>query len=174
MSLAPGTRLGPESGTLLVKTYREGMAAMAGHDLVIEVTRWEATAGEDGIRLEADPGSLEVREGLHGVKPLTDRDRREIGKTIDGKVLGGRPISFRSTSVEGDSPLVVTGELTLAGQTRTVTARLDVDADGRITGTIPVTQSDWGIKPYRGFMGALKLRDEVEVVIDARAPRPPR
>jgi hypothetical protein len=55
-----------------------------------------------------------------------------------------------------------------------VTARLDVDADGRITGTIPVTQSDWGIKPYRGFMGALKLRDEVEVVIDARAPRPPR
>jgi hypothetical protein len=30
-----------------------------------------------------------------------------------------------------------------------------------------VTQSDWGIKPYRGLMGALKVRDEIEVVIAA-------
>ena len=176
MSLAPGThRLGPESGTLLVKTYREGMAAMAGHDLVIEVTRWEATVDwPSSIELEADPRSLEIREGVRGVKPLTDRDRREILKTIDAKVLGGRPIRFRSISVAGESPIVVAGELTLAGHTGPITARLDVDADGRVHGTIPVTQSSWGIKPYRGFMGALKLRDEVEVVIDARAPRPSR
>jgi polyisoprenoid-binding protein YceI len=66
----------------------------------------------------------------------------------------------------------VTGELTLAGRTNPVTARLDVGGDGRVTGTIPVTQSEWGIKPYRGLMGALKVRDEVEIVIDARAPRP--
>ena len=44
--------------------------------------------------------------------------------------------------------------------------------DGHVTGTIPVTQTAWGIKPYRGLMGALKVRDDVEVVIDARlAPR---
>jgi hypothetical protein len=41
-------------------------------------------------------------------------------------------------------------------------------ADGRITGAIPLTQSDWGIKPYRGLMGALKVRDEIEITIDAR------
>jgi polyisoprenoid-binding protein YceI len=68
---------------------------------------------------------------------------------------------------------VVTGDLTLAGRTRPVTARLDVGADGHLTGTIAVTQSEWGIKPYRGLMGALKVRDEVEIVIDARAARPP-
>jgi polyisoprenoid-binding protein YceI len=171
MSLPPGT-VGPETGTLLVKTYREGVAAKVGHDLVIEVTRWDATVGEESIELTADPRSLEVREGVRGVKPLTDHDRDEIRKTIEKKVLGTDPIVFRSTTVEGDTTLAVAGELTMAGRTHPVSARLDVAADGRVTGTIPVTQSEWGIKPYRGLMGALKVRDEVEIVIDARAPRP--
>ena len=40
------TAIGPDNATLHVKTYREGVAALAGHDLVIEVTSWNATAGE--------------------------------------------------------------------------------------------------------------------------------
>ena len=171
MSLAPGT-FGPENGSLHVKTYREGMAAKVGHDLVIEVTDWSATVDPASITLDADPRSLHVREGVRGVKPLTDGDREDIRGTIDKKVLGGQPISFRSTSVAGDDQLTVSGDLTMAGRTRPVTARRAVGADGNVTGTIPVTQSEWGIKPYRGLMGALKVRDEVEIVIDARAPRP--
>jgi hypothetical protein len=58
----------------------------------------------------------------------------------------------------------------MAGTTRPVTARLDVGADGRVSGTIPLTQSEWGIKPYRGLMGALKVRDELEIALDARLP----
>jgi hypothetical protein len=168
MSLASGT-FGPENGTLLVKTYREGVAAKVGHDLVIEVTEWSATVDGDSVVLDANPRSLHVREGVRGVKPLTDHDRDEIRGTIDKKVLGGQPISFRSSSVDGET---CHGDLTMAGRTRAVTARLQVGDDGRVTGTIPVTQSEWGIKPYRGLMGALKVRDEVEIVIDARAARP--
>ena len=161
-----------------VNTYREGVGAKVGHDLVIDVTRWEATialAGDpagSSIRLSADPRSLEVREGLRGLKPLTGKDRAEIVKTIDAKVLGGSPITFASRSVHGGAgdgaPLVVEGDLTLAGQTRPITAELAMTDDGHVTGTIPVTQTNWGIKPYRGLMGALKVRDDVEVVIDAR------
>lgn len=176
---ATGTfQLGPENASLQVNTYREGVGAKIGHDLVIDVTRWEATidlAGdpaESSIRLTADPRSLEVREGLRGLKPLTDKDRAEIRKTIDAKVLGGSPISFTSRSVRGGAgggaPLVVAGDLTLSGQSRPITAELAVTDDGHVTGTIPVTQTTWGIKPYRGLMGALKVRDDVEVVIDAR------
>jgi hypothetical protein len=36
---------------------------------------------------------------------------------------------------------------------------------------LPVTQSEWGIKPYRALMGALKVRDTVEVVLDASLPK---
>ena len=105
--------LGPADATLTVKTFREGVAAKVGHDLIIEVTGWSAKVGDDAIELSADPRSLEVREGLRGAKPLSDRDRREIRKTIDEKILGGQPIEFRSTSIEGDR---VTGELTFASR----------------------------------------------------------
>jgi polyisoprenoid-binding protein YceI len=152
------SRLGPGDASLEVHTYREGAAARVGHDLVLEVTRWEATVEDGRIELTADPRSLEVREGRGGVKPLSDGDRREILKNIDAKVLRGQPIEFRSTRVEDG---LVEGELTMGGATRPISARLGPDRRGIVT----LRQSDWGIKPYRGLMGALKVRDEVEVVI---------
>jgi polyisoprenoid-binding protein YceI len=177
MALPAGTHsLGPSNASLQVRTYREGVAAKAGHDLIIEVTRWDATVtvaddpGGWAIELNADPRSLEVREGLRGVKPLTDKDRVEIRKTIDEKILGGNPIQFRSSAVRpdgGGAGLTVDGELTMAGSTRPITAQVSVEDGGAISATIPVTQTDWGIKPYRGFMGALKVRDDVEVAIAA-------
>jgi polyisoprenoid-binding protein YceI len=180
MALSTGThRFGPDNASLQVKTYREGVAARAGHDLIIEVTRWDATvevADEPAgwtIELNADPRSLEVREGLRGVKPLTDNHRAEIRKNIDTKVLGSQPIRFRATDVrlvEEERRLTVEGELSMAGTTRPLTAQLTVDEGGAVSGTIPLTQSAWGIKPYRGLMGALKVRDEVEVVIAADLP----
>jgi polyisoprenoid-binding protein YceI len=175
MALPPGTRrLGPDNASLEVRTYREGVAARAGHDLIIDVTRWDATVEIDEpagwtVELNADPRSLEVREGLHGVKPLTDKDRVEIRKTIDEKVLGGHPIRFRASGVrpaDGGGRLMVGGELSIAGSTRALTAELSIQ-HGEVSGTIPLMQSTWGIKPYRGLMGALKVRDEIEVVITA-------
>ena len=182
MALANDTyRFGPDNASLQVRTYREGVAAKAGHDLIIAVTRWDATievADEPAgwtITLNADPRSLEVREGLRGVKPLTDKDRGEIRKNIDAKVLGSHPISFRSTHVrpvDESGRLVVEGELSMAGSAQPVTAELTVGDGGAIRGTIPLAQSNWGIKPYRGLMGALKVRDEVEIVIEANlSPR---
>ena len=177
MALPAGThRFGPDNASLQVKTYREGVAAKAGHDLVIDVTRWDAmveVADEPAgstIELNADPGSLEVREGLRGVKPLTERDRAEIRKNIDAKVLGSDPIRFRSSHVRLDDQLTVEGELSMAGSTRPLSVQLTVQDDGAVSGTIPLTQSDWGIKPYRGLMGALKVRDEVEVLVGAKLP----
>jgi polyisoprenoid-binding protein YceI len=167
--------LGPDTASLLVKTYREGLAARAGHDLIIDVRQWGATleVGEDlsqsSLQLHADARSLYPREGLRGVKPLTDKDRDEIRKNIDQKVLGGEPIGFRSSAVEangGGGRLSVRGELTMRGQSRPAGFELGVGTDGRVTGTARLMQSEWGIKPYRGLMGALRVRDSVEVVFD--------
>jgi hypothetical protein len=33
-----------------------------------------------------------------------------------------------------------------------------------------VKQSDWGIQPYSGLFGTLKVKDEVEVVGEASLP----
>src|SRR5437879_13533752 len=107
MAVRPGRhRLGPEQGAIEVRTYREGVAQMAGHDLIIDVGQWHAAAEVSGegalssLELGADPRSLRVREGLHGVKPVTDKDREKIREDLEGKVLGAEAISFRSTAVE--------------------------------------------------------------------------
>lgn len=178
MPLRQGTHtIGPDSGTIEVRTYREGLAQKVGHDLILEAGQWQATVevGEGGlpssIALEVDARSLHVREGLRGLKPLTDNDRSEIRKNIDEKILRGQPIAFRSTAVEtSDGRIGVRGELTIAGTTRPVSTELELTADGYVRGTVPVTQSEWGIKPYRGLMGALKVRDAVEVVLDGALP----
>ncbi len=178
MAFRVGThRVGPDDGTLQVRTYREGVARRVGHDLIIDVGQWGATAEvqKDGtlsaVQLDADPRSLQVRDGLNGIKPLTDRDRGDIGKTINEKILAGRPISFRSTAVEpGTRALTVRGELELAGAKRPTSFELTMGADGRVSGTLPLTQSEWGIKPYRAMMGALKVRDTIEIVLDVSLP----
>src|SRR4051812_5594836 len=66
-------RLGPDDGTLAVHTKRGGAAKMAGHDLLMHVTRWEATielGGAKGtaLELEADGSSLKVIEGSGGMQ----------------------------------------------------------------------------------------------------------
>lgn len=179
MALTAGTHeLGPTHGTLRVNTYREGVAARVGHDLIIDVTEWTGRVaigeggGIDAVELTAAPRSLFVREGLRGVKPLSDGDRTDIRRTIDEKVLRGQPIAFRSSVVDGGAAGAVTvrGQLTLGGETHAASFILNVGGDGRLTATATVRQSEWGIKPYRGLMGALKVRDEVDVVVDVRLP----
>ena len=178
MELKPGKHeLGPDNASLVVKTYREGLAAKAGHDLIIEVRQWNATlefgedASQSSLSLHADPRSLYPRDGVRGIKPLTDKDRDEIVKNIGGKVLGGDPIDFRSSAVQaGGGGLSVSGELTMHGQSRPASFELAVGDDGHVTGTATLVQSEWGIKPYRGLMGALKVRDSLEVVVDGTLP----
>ena len=88
MALPTGRyRLGTESGQIVLRTFRDGLASTAGHDLVIELPRW---SGELVVDDDKTPESLEVhltidalvvREGSGGLKPLTDRDRRDIATT---------------------------------------------------------------------------------------------
>jgi polyisoprenoid-binding protein YceI len=178
MAMADGTyELGPESGQLQLKTTRTGLGARAGHDLTIEVTRWHAVVSVDGadpslssVGVDVDANSLEVRTGTGGIKPLTDSDRAEIKKTIQQKVLDTSrhpAITFRSTRVAGrPESFTVDGDLTITGVTQPVTVHGRL-ADGRVQGSATVVQTRWGIRPYTGFFGALKLSDEVTVEFDA-------
>ncbi|QEC47936.1 YceI family protein [Baekduia soli] len=166
--------LGPDTATLSVRTGRTGAAAKAGHDLVIEVTAWEGTltlGQTPSVTVTADPRSLHVRRGHGGMQPLGDDDKATIRRTIGKEVLRGEPIAFRSTSVTPGEPghMHVEGELELGGRRGPIAFDL-VFADGRLTGGATVTQSAWGIKPYATLFGALKVADDVEVVLEAGHP----
>ena len=180
MAIRAGTHtLGPDNGTLSVRTGRTGAAAKAGHDLLIHVTAWQATleVGEDpaqsSIVLHADATSLRVREGTGGMQSLGDDDKASIQETIDDEVLKRQGIEFRSTAVQtaGDGGRIsVQGELTLVGKTGPVAFDLEVDDQGKLSGSAVVKQTDWGITPYSTLFGALKVADEVEVAIAAGLP----
>lgn len=178
MTLLPGSHaLGPESGSLSVRTYREGLAQKVGHDLVLTVRSWraEVAVADDGrisgVTFDADPDSLEITDSANGVKPLTARDRGQIDRLIRERVLGGRPIALASSRVDAaGGRLSVSGDLSLAGVTRPVRFDVPVGDDGRADVSLPLIQSEWGIRPYTALMGALKLRDAVEVRLEFRLP----
>jgi hypothetical protein len=173
MSINPGTYvLGPDNGELLVRTGRNGAAAKAGHDLVIEVGSWQATVevaaigGQSRVELTADGGSLIVREGKGGIQALGDDDKKGIRETIDKEILKRSAISFRSNTVESSSDasrLRVQGELELLGRRAPISFELTPGDDGTVTASAVVTQSGWGIKPYSALFGTLKVADEVEI-----------
>jgi polyisoprenoid-binding protein YceI len=179
MAIQAGTyRLGPEDGTLSVKTGRSGAAAKAGHDLLLHVTGWEATVeattdpAETSVALVADATSLRVREGTGGMQELEDKDTASIHEAIDTDVLKKQDIAFRSSRAElsDDGRIHLKGDLTLAGTSHPIEFDLVSADDGRISGRAVVKQTDWGIKPYSVLFGALKVADEVEVEVDAKLP----
>jgi len=170
-------QLGPDNSRLLIRTSRVGLAAKAGHDLVLEMTRWSARveipAEESGgltaatVSAELDLGSLAVREGTGGAKPLSDSDRRDIEATMR-RILGDGTASFRSTKIiPFGAGGAIEGTLTLAGKSQPARVQVTEPKPGLYRGSATVTQSAFGIKPYSGFFGALKLRDEVVVEVEA-------
>jgi hypothetical protein len=174
MSIEAGTHsIGPSNGSLKVKTGKEGAAAKMGHDLVLGVNSWEATVegGDDpSISLTADPGSVEVISGEGGAKPLGDKDKADIKKSIGGKVLGSSQITFQSSSVEDNGgQIVAKGDLSIAGKSSSVSVPLSVSG-GKLSGSITLSQKDFGIKQFSAMMGALKVKDQVTVVIEGEVP----
>lgn len=167
--------LGPGDGRVLIKTGREGLAARAGHDLTLEITRWSArvTVPDTGdlamaaVTAELDLGSLTVREGTGGAKPLSDRDRRDI-QAQARKILGDpAKAAFASEQVippaGAASDGAIEGTLTMHGSTQPLRLQVTSAAPGRFRGSATVRQTDFGITPYSGFFGTLKLKNEITV-----------
>jgi polyisoprenoid-binding protein YceI len=175
-------KVGADHDRLVLRTSRDGLAATAGHDLTIEVTRWsgELTVANDSaptaLDVRIDMTSLAVLSGTGGIKPLTDRDRREIVSTA-GKTLGtGRhpEATFGDAKFEpgANGGGTISGTLTLAGRSVPVRLQVTETGDGRYHAAGTVVQSDFGIRPYRGFFGALKVSDPVQVEADVDLSRP--
>jgi polyisoprenoid-binding protein YceI len=175
-------QLGPDRGRILLRTFRDGLASQAGHDLTIEVGRWSGalTVDEDqtpsGLEVQLDMGSLIVREGTGGLKPLTDRDRREIAVTAR-KTLGAdrhpeAAFTAKEFQADADGGGVITGTLTLAGEARPLRLQVRETGPGQYRATTSVVQSEYRIKPYSGFLGALRVRDAVEVAAEIDLSEP--
>ncbi|MDH2430525.1 YceI family protein [Sphaerisporangium sp. TRM90804] len=175
-------RVGPECGRLLLRTSRAGVAAQAGHDLTLEVTRWSGDvvlAGDSAagtVTVTAFTGSLRVLEGTGGVKPLSERDRRDIVQNARRLLDADRrpEAEFTGTGIvtDDDGGGVVDGTLTLLGRRHPLRLRVTRLEDGRYRATGTIVQSQYGVRPYTAFFGALKLADPVAVEAEVDLPEP--
>jgi len=174
-----------DKGRIALRTFRDGLAAQAGHDLTIEVARWSAelvvsdALAPESLNVTADLGSLIVRDGTGGLKPLTDRDKREIAVTAR-KVLQTerfpeakfaatvfQPVPDSSDVTAGARATgIMRGTITLAGKSGPLELRVHAAGNGAYTASGTIRQTDFGIKPYSGFFGALKVRDAVDIEVE--------
>ena len=149
---------------------------------MIEATRWsgELTVGDDlrpaGLEVRVDMGALAVRTGTGGLKPLTDRDRREIGATAR-KLLATdlhpeAVFSAAKFEPDADGGGVVSGTFTLRGVQRPLRLAVRESGQDRYQVTGSVVQSAYGIKPYSAFLGALKVSDAVGIEADIDLSEP--
>lgn len=175
--------LGPATARLTLQTGVEGRAARMGHALVLVLDDWTGEAQlRDGVpravRLSATTASLRVESGTGGAKPLSDRDRATIRRNALGALQAERHphVLLTSTDVaQVPGGWAVTGTLEIAGARRDVVVDVrTAEHDGQLAlaARVPVLQTAYGVPPYSTMLGALRLRDEVVVALDATVPLP--
>ena len=167
VSIPPGTyRLGPDDGTLSVRTERTGAAAKAGHNLADRRHR----VGGDARRRRrarassstADATSLRVREGTGGMQALDDDDKANIEQTIDDEVLKRQDITLPLDARRAPATAACSGRGRADAARQDAPARVRPRRRRRHAQRVAVVkQTDWGMKPYSGLFGALKVVDEV-------------
>jgi len=167
-------RIGPDNGTLLLRTRRAGLASRVGHDLTLELTAWSAEIelpdpsepASGGVEATVDLSTLEVREGSAGAVPLTDRDRREIENNARRLLAVDRfpTATFAADRITGsETEAMIGGTLALNGTWAPIVLQVRQVSPNRWHAVTTVAQTALGIKPYSAFLGALKLRDDVVV-----------
>jgi polyisoprenoid-binding protein YceI len=146
------------------------------------VRRWsgELTLNDDlspaRLDVQIEMGSLAVLQGSGGLKPLTDRDRREIVVTARKVLASDRHPQASFTAADfkpdADGGGVITGTLTLAGTSGPLRLQVQKTQPDRYHAAGEVVQTAHGITPYRGFLGALKVRDAVGIDVDIDLSEP--
>jgi polyisoprenoid-binding protein YceI len=175
------------NGSLYIQVYKDPttVAQALAHDHVVQAKAWSGKASYD----PADPStcnlfisvpvkSLEVdekglREQLGYDTFPSDGEREDIKAEMLGeKVLEGDKypnITFQSTSCVADGDRVkVTGDMTIHGETKSVTVPMAVKADEvnfSAKGSIKIKSSDFGVPPYSAGFGALKNQDTMILVV---------
>jgi polyisoprenoid-binding protein YceI len=131
----------------------------------------------DSIAIRIPTASLiaderEMRSKYHVEKEIGADDRKKIQATMLGaEQLDAKrfpEISFRSTKIEreGKERYMISGVLTLHGQTQPVTfeARAMIEQGVlHASGSFPIKQSDFRIEPYSAALGSIRNKDEVRI-----------
>jgi polyisoprenoid-binding protein YceI len=174
--------INPIISRFTVKVTATGMLSAFGHSPTIQILDLKGEIVFGPRALEHSALQLVVRaDSLTVAGNISDKDRREIEHQMREQVLetskypdiiyDSQSVSVKS-SVDGNSDVVLLGQLTLHGATRPqkIQARITVTGDLlRAFGEFSLRQSDYNIKPVSAVGGGLKVKDEVIFSFDIAA-----
>lgn len=171
---------GPAAGRIVVHAFKAGLFSGFAHDHHFAVTQWTATAEVPA----GDPARASVEivlsaDSLHDTQQsLSVDDRRQVDARAAGPdVLDAAHhprITFRSerialsTHAADVAKVSGTAHGTLTARGRSIPLDVPFEAERvsstwRVRGTARMKQSALGIRPFNGFAGTVKVKDELEV-----------
>jgi len=171
------TRIGQDTGTIEVFTYREGALSALGHDLRLRATGFDIEILGDSVKARVDTSSLRVVTAMRGGAPmqgaLSDRDKADIERNCAREVLEAHEhpeatfVSFEVKQLE--TQWMVRGRLTIHGISHEGTFEVRREANKAIA-RIDVDLRSFGMKPYSAMLGALRVKPVVLVVVEVPVP----
>ena len=159
------------------RRYPNHRVEVKNFDGRIEVSQKDET--QIAVEVEAEAKSL-----TNADEGMTDFERREFHNVLNNDVLesGKFPtIKFVSTSISDASKsgearkFTLNGDLTLRDATKPVSFPVTVMISKdrlRATGEAELKQSDFGIKPYSGKLGLIKIGDVIKIKFEIVAKSP--
>ena len=160
-----------QQSRLIVHAYKSGLFSGFAHDHEIEapIAKGNVDLKNRRVELEFDVERMRVLDPQE-----SEEKRAEIQKTmLSNKVLGASlypKIRFvsRVARQTSDGAYDLEGDLSLHGTTRAVSFPVKVK-DGIFSGKVPVTQTQFGIKPVSIAGGTVKVKDVVDVEFEVKA-----
>ena len=185
-ALADSYTIDEKESELVVKTWKEGVAAALAHNHLVQATDFAGEVSFDPAAPEAakvsvtlkvaslSPDQTALRKKFGETAEISEGDRKKIAANMlgDDQLDAAKfpTISFVSSGASKDPKgnLVLTGKLTVHGVSREVSVPVTVAVkDHRLTGDgkLRFKTSDYGFKPYSAALGTIRNRDEVELVL---------
>jgi hypothetical protein len=181
---ATNYRIDPQASTLDILVYRGGKFAKLGHNHVVSS---KSLTGRVWMHRELARSGFEIAFPVADLIVDDPEARRAAGSEFppeipEGDKQGTRKnmlraevldaenyprVELKSVTVEGTLPNPqVTARITIKQSSRDVVVPVTVTVDGDrliASGEFPIQQTEFGMKPFSVAMGALEVKDRLDV-----------
>lgn len=156
--------------SLRLFVFKEGLLSRLGHDLRLSVECFEMTLETGNLVGRFDTRTIRVdgamKKGSLDPGGLSSRDKAKVEKTVHKEILQvdryPEVVLEASMDPRGDCA-EVRGSLTILGRRRALNPARVIPMGEQLVAAVSITPTRWGIEPYRGLAGALKIQDRIDV-----------
>ena len=149
-----------------------------GYDLKFVLPHFEILSQHKGrsIKAQFDASSLKVYSAIENHKEVLDVLPKEKKKKINDLVAGEILQSFRfrriyfegKATMSSDTQGTLEGELSLRGTSAKIKGQI-ISEGSALKAVVSLDQRHFSIKPYSAYMGLLKIKPIVKIILELPA-----